>query len=197
MRRFFVLGTLVAVLAALFCTPTPGATPNPEATLSQAQSTSNAEMVAMLRAALADAPSDFSAIRGVVKTPGSFSQVWTVTDQFQAICPKCPTEILKGLPGPNGFLQPSYTFETGMTPPVGRDSAGSLQFVQQKFLSWIPSSFAIDNDPKFSGTIGPGGQFALRFKGPNKVSILIQFYPANYENTGTQTLLTVYVIHAD
>jgi hypothetical protein len=154
-------------------------------------------MVAILKAALAQASSDFSAIRGVIKTPGSFSQVWTVTDQFQEICPKCPTEILQGLPGPNGFLQPAYDFETGMTPPAGTDPNASLQFVRQNFLSWIPSNFVISSDPTQNGTIASGGNFRLRFDGPNKVSVFIESYPTNYQNSGTQALLTFYVHHAD
>jgi hypothetical protein len=197
MRRLFGLSCLVAVFAALSCTRATAQTPNPAASASQAPSASNAQMVTMLEAALAQAPSDFSAIRGVVKTPGSFSQVWTVTDQFQAICQKCPTKILQGLPGPNGFLQPAYDFETGMTLATGRDPAASLQFVRENFLSWIPSSFAISSDPAQNGTIDPGGHFRLRFDGPNRVSVFIESYPTNYQNSGTQGFLTFDVHHAD
>jgi hypothetical protein len=203
MRRLFTLSALVAVLAALFCTPTTAATPNSAATSSPAQC-ANVEMFAMLRAALGLAPSDFAAIRGVVKQPGSFSQVWTVTDWFQAICPACPTLVLQALPGPDGTHPTGYDFEMGVvggsakvTLPAGSDSAASLQFVKQNFLSWIPSGFTIDTDPQFNGTIGAGGQFTLRYNGPNKETISMQFYPTNFQNTGTQAILTIYVHHSD
>jgi len=153
-------------------------------------------MIAMLKAALPQAPSDFAAIRGAVKQSGSFAQVWTVTDQFQAICPKCATKILQGLRGPDGFLQPSFDFEMGTTPPAGSGPAASLQFVRQKFLSWIPSSFAISSDPTQNGTIDSAGHFRLRFDGPDKVSVFIEAYPTNYQNSGTQAFLTFSIHHA-
>jgi hypothetical protein len=197
MRRLFTLSALVAVLAALFCMPATAQTPNPSPQLSPAPSASTAQIVAMLKALLPQAPSDFVAIRGTVKQPDSFAQVWTVTDPFQAICPTCPTKILQGLPGPDLLLQPSFSFEIGTTPPAGSDPAASLQFIRANFLSWIPSSFAISKDPAQSGTIDSGGHFSFRFVGPNKVSIFIESYPTNYQNSDVKAFVEFTVGHVD
>jgi hypothetical protein len=176
--------------------PATAQTPNPIPQPSPAPSASNAQIIAMLKALLPQAPSDFVAIRGAVKQPDSFAQVWTVTDQFQAICPNCPTKLLQGLPGPDLLLQPSFSFEMGTTPPAGSDPAASLQFVRANFLSWIPSSFAISSDPAQHGTIDSGGHFRFRFDGPNKVSIFIESWPTNYQNSGTKAFVTFDVSHA-
>lgn len=170
---------MASVLISLFCLLPSSA--------NAATAVPNEQIIATLRSALADAPSNFSHIRGESLEADNDGPRWGVTNEFQSRCPTCGELIKKWLDSvPLGDENPCYEF-AAVNLYTDLDSAGALQYIKQNLLSWIPSTFTLDDNPddlwwgsmvRRSGSIGPMGNIEYRFNGPQGIWIDIQYHPA-------------------
>lgn len=163
------------------------------------------QVIATLRSALADAPSNFSHIRGEAKEADRYGPLWEVTNKFQSLCPAC-NELIKQWRhvNPLGNASPCYEFSiAGLYTDL--DSAGALQYIKKNLLSWIPATFTRDDNPDDlwwggmgmvlrSGSIGPMGNIEYRFNGPEELWIDIQFNPAGtfVESKRSEFMISIY-----